>query len=110
MDISEENVQALLNMGFPSENIRYALQIGKNDLSEAVAILTSEDPNDMKMQFENTTPEVSYQRDINITSQMAPPPSYEEITNQHDTAAKNVSICISTHLLVLLPCNHCISN
>ena len=84
MDISEENVQALLNMGFPSENIRYALQIGKNDLSEAVAILTSEDPVDIKRNFGETSTDLpQYHSEIN-TSQMAPPPSYEEITNQHD--------------------------
>ena len=43
MDISEDHVQTLLAMGFPSESeIRRALKLGKNDLSEAVAILTNE--------------------------------------------------------------------
>lgn len=43
MDIDEEAVQTLLNMGFPSEGeIRRALKLAKQDLSEAVAILTNE--------------------------------------------------------------------
>ena len=43
MDVGDENIQTLLAMGFPSEaEIRRALKLGKNDLSEAVAILTNE--------------------------------------------------------------------
>ena len=43
MDVDNESVQTLLNMGFPSEvEIRRALKLSKNDLSEAVAILTNE--------------------------------------------------------------------
>ncbi len=45
MDVDEESVRTLMNMGFPSENeIRKALRMSKNDLSEAVAILTDEHP------------------------------------------------------------------
>ncbi|CAH1774066.1 unnamed protein product [Owenia fusiformis] len=45
MDVNEDHVQTLMNMGFPSESeIRRALKLGKNDLNEAVAILTNEHP------------------------------------------------------------------
>ena len=45
MDVDEDYVHTLLNMGFPSEvDIRQSLQMGKNDLNEAVAILTNEHP------------------------------------------------------------------
>ena len=47
MDITDptrENVETLLAMGFPSESeIRRALKLTKNDLSEAVDMLTNED-------------------------------------------------------------------
>lgn len=46
MDISEDNVQMLLCMGFPNEaEVRRALRQGKDDISEAVAILTNESRN-----------------------------------------------------------------
>ena len=46
MDISEDNVQMLLSMGFPNESeVRRALRQGKDDISEAVAILTNESRN-----------------------------------------------------------------
>ena len=44
MDTTEdENVAMLLSMGFPSvEQVRRALQMSKNDINEAVNLLTSE--------------------------------------------------------------------
>lgn len=43
--VSDENVQMILAMGFPSESeVRKALVMAKNDLSDAVAILTNEPP------------------------------------------------------------------
>ena len=45
MEASEENVQQLLAMGFPDPaKVRRALRLARNDLSEAVAILTNEHP------------------------------------------------------------------
>lgn len=42
MDPSDENVQTLLAMGFPSESeVRRALKMAKNDMNEAVDILTN---------------------------------------------------------------------
>lgn len=39
----EENITTLLSMGFENiEDIRKALQLGKNDINEAVSILTNE--------------------------------------------------------------------
>lgn len=45
MEVNEENVQMILSMGFPSEaEVRRALRMAKNDLSDAVAILTNDHP------------------------------------------------------------------
>lgn len=45
MDNNDENITLLLSMGFPHiEEIKRALRIAKNDLSEAVAILTNDQP------------------------------------------------------------------
>ena len=41
----DENLSMLLSMGFPDINeIRRALRLAKNDVNEAVAILTNEQP------------------------------------------------------------------
>ena len=45
MEVNEEHVETLLNMGFPSEmDVRKALRLGKNSLNDAVAILTNDHP------------------------------------------------------------------
>ena len=42
--ISDENITMLMGMGFSDiEDIRKALRLAKNDINEAVAILTGED-------------------------------------------------------------------
>ena len=42
MEPSDDNVQMLLAMGFPSESeVRRALKMAKNDMNEAVDILTN---------------------------------------------------------------------
>lgn len=42
MDPSDDNIQMLLAMGFPSESeVRRALKMAKNDMNEAVDILTN---------------------------------------------------------------------
>jgi len=42
MEPSDENVQMLVAMGFPSESeVRRALKMAKNDMNEAVDILTN---------------------------------------------------------------------
>lgn len=41
----DENISMLLSMGFPNiGEIKRALRLGKNDISEAVAILTNDGP------------------------------------------------------------------
>jgi UBA/TS-N domain len=42
--VSEENVETLCCMGFVREQAKQALRIAKNDLNEAVAILTGDHP------------------------------------------------------------------
>ena len=41
MDVEDENISTLMAMGFPEiQEIKRALRLAKNDLNEAVAILT----------------------------------------------------------------------
>ena len=41
MDVEDENISTLMAMGFPDiQEIKRALRLAKNDLNEAVAILT----------------------------------------------------------------------
>ncbi|KAH9492249.1 Ubiquitin carboxyl-terminal hydrolase 24 [Bulinus truncatus] len=77
--VSDENVQMILAMGFPSESeVRRALRMAKNDPSDAVAILTNEPPSsydvveDMDVDLKEGT--VSSSR----TYGPQLPPSYEE--------------------------------
>ena len=43
--MDDENISLLLSMGFPNiEEIKRALQMAKQDINEAVAILTNETP------------------------------------------------------------------
>lgn len=43
MDVEDENISTLMAMGFPDiTEIKRALRLSKNDLSEAVAILTND--------------------------------------------------------------------
>lgn len=45
MDADDENISTLMAMGFPDINeITRALRLAKNDLNEAVAILTNDQP------------------------------------------------------------------
>jgi len=44
MDGSDENLDMLLSMGFIRESAKQALRLAKNDLNEAVAILTGDHP------------------------------------------------------------------
>ncbi len=86
MDVSDESVQTLLNMGFPSEGeIRRALKIAKNDLSEAVAILTNENPagsydslDDVEMQETRSSSKPVYGPSL--------PPSYDEVVETETTS------------------------
>lgn len=81
MEVSEENVQMILSMGFPSEaEVRRALRMAKNDLSDAVAILTDDHPvssfdvledTDMDMKETKTVQAPVYGPSL--------PPSYDEV-------------------------------
>ena len=110
MDNTEENVQTLLNMGFPVESeIRRALKIAKNDLSEAVAILTNDTPVgnydalddlDVEMKDVGSGPMLS-SGDSGALVPYGPalPPSYEQ--------AVELEAAVSTHTSLLTSCNTC---
>jgi len=44
MDGNDENIDMLCSMGFVRESAKQALRLAKNDLSDAVAILTGDHP------------------------------------------------------------------
>ncbi|CAL1529935.1 unnamed protein product [Lymnaea stagnalis] len=86
--VSDENVQMILAMGFPSESeVRRALRMAKNDPSDAVAILTNEPPSsydgveEMDVDLKDGT--------ISSNRSYGPqlPPSYEEEVC-HDTGGQ----------------------
>lgn len=78
MDINEEFVETLINMGFPNEfEIRRALRIGKNDMNEAITILTSGSPVSYEG-FEDLDVEMHDQQ--RQTQYNNPLPTYDEAT------------------------------
>nr|CAB3267565.1 ubiquitin carboxyl-terminal hydrolase 48-like [Phallusia mammillata] len=94
MDVSEENVQALLGMGFYDEsNVRRALQCAKNDLNEAVSYLTCE----MPMSSYDNVSEVDVIMSDLQTSDLysgASPPSYDDVVkneNQNNESMDNMN-------------------
>ena len=89
MEVNEEYVQTLLDMGFPSDvDIRRALRAGKNDLSEAVAYLTDDNRNtgfdtlselDVEMKETQTVSHEASSRAAGAAAPLGgPPPSYDE--------------------------------
>lgn len=98
MDVNEEHVQTLLAMGFPNESeVRRALKLGKNDLNEAVAVLTNEHPSSGF----DTLEDVEMKDVTNKASQgpvygPLPPPSYDEVVESevgvaYMTCVKSIS-------------------
>ncbi|XP_071490931.1 ubiquitin carboxyl-terminal hydrolase 24-like [Diadema antillarum] len=85
MEPSEENVQMLINMGFSDmTHIKKALRLGQNDVNEAVAILTQEQPGlsyDTVDEVEMKDAPGSQRRTVGSQHRQAPdppPPSYDE--------------------------------
>lgn len=90
MEVNEEYVQTLLDMGFPSDvDIRRALRLGKNDLSEAVAILTDDNHTtgfdtlpELDVEMKESQIPMNNEASSNPASTAiplgGPPPSYDE--------------------------------
>lgn len=86
MEPSEENVQMLINMGFGDlTDIKKALRLAQNDVNEAVAILTQEQPGLSYETVEEETKEApppgTLRRTFGPQNRLAPdppPPSYDE--------------------------------
>ncbi|XP_077972925.1 ubiquitin carboxyl-terminal hydrolase 24-like [Styela clava] len=77
----DENVQALLNMGFCDVSlIRKALQLGKNDLNEAVSYLTCEVP----MSSYETFTDVEMQ-EVSTQNFSQDPPAYSSLFDSSST-------------------------
>ena len=85
MDPTQDNVQTLLSMGFPNESeVRRALRLAKNDLNEAVAILTNEHPSTQFDTLDDIDVEMKDEGSQSSGSQVpmygpALPPSYDEL-------------------------------
>ena len=91
MEPNEEYVETLMNMGFPNElQIRCALRISKNDMNEAITILTCENPSEYDG-FENIDVEMKdVQRSTQSTSTL--PPSYDDVVESgYATSVRYVS-------------------
>ncbi|XP_077980970.1 ubiquitin carboxyl-terminal hydrolase 24-like [Glandiceps talaboti] len=110
MEPNEEHVQTLLNMGFSDvSEIRKALRLGRNDVNEAVAILTNEQPgssydtlDDVEMKDMQGTSSTTHGGG---TGGDPPPPSYDEAVepvseedqgqNGHDKVDEESSAAVS---------------
>ena len=93
MDPNEEYVETLLNMGFPHEQqIRYALQKSKNDMNEAINILTSESNQGFES-YQDYDVEMS-----EVSPNSGQPPRYEDVANQRTT------VCHFSFSISILPC------
>lgn len=83
MDVNENHVQTLLSMGFPNDSeIRRALRMSKNDLNDAVAVLTNDHVTTNYDTLEEYNVEMKdFQSPVNIPLTVygpTPPPAYEE--------------------------------
>lgn len=80
----EENIATLLSMGFENiDDIKKALRLGKNDINEAVSILTNE-----HSEFHLGSDESMKDLSSNVSS----PPPYEPIYNSQVSQKRNTHI------------------
>ena len=88
MDVSEENVQMILSMGFPSEaEVRRALRMAKNDLSDAVAILTDDHPVSSFDALDDVDIDMKDSKVVQAPVYgPSMPPSYEEVVEGTDVS------------------------
>jgi uncharacterized UBP type Zn finger protein len=96
--VSEENVETLCCMGFVREQAKQALRIAKNDLNEAVAILTGDHPTvgfDLYGldcdQFEDSNKSTGSSTGTQVYGPSLPP-SYDEVVE--DSSGSRVSILL----------------
>lgn len=88
MDADDENISTLMAMGFPDINeITRALRLAKNDLNEAVAILT----NDQSVAL--------YGPDFGVDVDMK---DSQKESKDENTASDSVEVNISKYLLLSL--------
>jgi len=92
MDGNDENIDMLCSMGFIRESAKQALRLAKNDLNEAVAILTGDHP---AAGFDSL-----YETDTFSSPQPRPavygpslPPSYDTVV-EADTATKTGQVSL----------------
>lgn len=86
--VSEENVQMILSMGFPSESeVRRALRLAKNDLFDAVAILTNELPSTSYDAVEDMDIDLREKSLVTFGPQL--PPSYDEVYDNGQVKVMN---------------------
>ena len=77
--VSDANVEMILSMGFPSESeVRRALKMAKNDLSDAIAILTNEPPS---APYEAM--DIDLTKDSGTSYGPHLPPTYDEVCSEN---------------------------
>ena len=103
MEVSEENVQMILSMGFPSESeVRRALRRAKNDLSDAVAILTDDNP----MSSYDTVDDIDIDMKDTSKAKLDPvygpslPPSYDEAIDGSEVSLSNCVCSTSSSIQI----------
>ena len=102
MEVNDEHVQTLLAMGFPSESeIRRALQIGKNDLNEAVSILTNDTPISNYDHLDDLDVEMKDVQHTTTVSTYPPPPSYDQVLNTDGPQDEEVKVYKMHEITVL---------
>lgn len=94
--VSDENVQMILAMGFPSESeVRRALRLAKNDPSDAVAILTNE-PHSSYDAVEEMDVDLK-EGTITSSRTYGPqlPPAYEEVCHETGQVSNINKVCFA---------------
>ena len=102
MEPSDENITLLLGMGFEDiGKVRQALEISKNDLNEAVSILTGEGNQDLggdvmgdvemkdSQYRQSRSDNLPTLDEIAMQNQKQQPPSYDEVVSTRDDMDAN---------------------
>lgn len=99
MDGNDENIDMLCSMGFIRESAKKALRLAKNDLNEAVAILTGDHPT---TGFETLYEAETFSSPPPTSTVYGPslPPSYDAVVEADSTAQAGQ---VSLHNYVVTP-------
>jgi len=100
MDGSDENLDMLCSMGFIRESAKRALRLAKNDLNEAVAILTGDHPTSG---FDTLYETETFSSPPQSSTVYGPslPPSYDTVV-EADTSAQSGQVSFLQKSIVVM--------